>query len=251
MRTSKFSLILVSLLIAGSSFALLAGRRIASAQGAPTFGTISIALDYTLKGFAPIEAADVFPAGVTSLVALVCTTDMPAGKVITTQWFVDGGAETDPTNVTSAGNDCFATRLDNPNGLRQGTWEIRYVMDGSMVASKQFTIATLPAFYDIQFGADVAIIHNLIIGPTNAFAAGTKFIGITYHYVAIPDGATVSGQWVHDGQVDHEFPMNIVGNAGYGYFSLENGNGIPAGTWELRILINGQQIKSASLTVAS
>ena len=251
MRTSKLGLVLVALIIMGSSFALIASRRIANAQGTPAFGAVSIALDYTLNGFTPIEAADVFPAGVPSLVALVCTTDMPAQKVITTQWFVDGGAETEPTNVTTAGNDCFATRLDNPAGLKQGTWEIRYVMDGAMVASKQFTIAAVPAFYDVQFGTDIAVISGQLIGQTNSFPAGNKFVGITYRYVAIPEGTTISGQWVHDGNVDHEFPMNINGGAGYGFFSLENANGIPAGTWELRILINGQMVKSATLTIAS
>jgi hypothetical protein len=45
--------------------------------------------------------------------------------------------------------------------------------------------------------------------------------------------------------------MNILSGAGYGYFSLENTNGLPAGTWELRFLINGQMVKSASLTIAS
>lgn len=220
-----------------------------AAQGTPTFGAVTISLDYTANGFKPIESGDIFPAGIEAVVATVCTTDMPAGKTIAIQWFVDGNPEGDLSEVTTAGNDCLASPLINAGGLKAGTWEVRYTMDGAVMASRTFALAPTPGIYGLKFGDDVAVLERTIIGERAQFPAGTTFVGVVYRYVNIPENPKVVGQWLYNGQVDHEFAIDIPAGGGFSYLALANDSGIPTGLWELRISVNDQLIKTASLIV--
>jgi hypothetical protein len=220
-----------------------------AAQGTPTFGAVTISLDYTANGFKPIESGDIFPAGIEAVVATVCTTDMPAGKTIAVQWFADGTPEGDISEVTTAGNDCLASPLINAGGLKAATWEVRYSMDGAVMTTRTFALAPTPGVYGLKFGDDVAILERTIIGERSQFPAGTRFVGVVYRYVNLPEAPKVVGQWQYNGQVDHEFPIDLVAGNGFSYLALSNDNGIPPGLWELRISVNDQLVKTGSIIV--
>jgi hypothetical protein len=228
-------------------------------QSTPQFGPVTCAYDHTIGSVAPIDPDTVFPAGIQNLSATVVAENLELETEVSAIWFKDGQIAGESVsfidensideNVTSP----LAFFLSNTNGLAAGSYEIRVYYRDEVVARTTCLLATSPTISSLRLGTDLTQATREVIDESDDFATGTKLIFAAFKLHHFPAGAVIETEWLHNGIVAYTssmtVPVAINSISRNAWVRIRDNNSLTAGNWELRLLVNGVVLRSATFTI--
>jgi hypothetical protein len=232
-------------------FMFLAPRRLASADqdAQPDFGPIVIARDVTDFGGYPIDILDVYPSGIKKLVAVFEVKNAPTGSQIESQWYRNGQPASNPSLFVLETSLPVVVVLRDAVGLPAGDWELRVRYQGKTVNTAKLKIANKMVIFPLKFGEDFTLVNHELLSPQTEFASGSRTIAAVFYYANLPVGAKVEAQWIVNGETLVTQNPQMEGSSGTGATGIYNVKGLAAGTYELRILVNGKVEQFAQVMV--
>lgn len=226
--------------------------------GVARFGQVVIC-DDVVDG-KPINPRATFPAGTKKVTAYWTFSGMVPGQEWGRQWLQDGevivdklGQEWDdePEGYTSY-------YLSDDEGLAPGNYEFRLYLGKTLVQKAAFTIqkptAPMPTpsaggFGKIIIAEDVTD-DGETINPTNAFPAGAKVVWAYFTYFNMRPGQSWGRKWLRDGTVLKEATEKWdKGATGWRAYSWSNEDGLPSGTYQFILYLDGKEAQRATFTI--
>jgi hypothetical protein len=223
-------------------------------QSGPTFGQAFVAGDYIVSLVLPLDIMSTYPEGAPGLVALLPVQGLPNSSEISVQWLKDEKPNGDLfTLKTDAKTIRAVSYLTPPGGMTSGNWEAQFSYRAKVVGSAKAKVARTFIVYPFRFGEYYTRISKEIINLHSTFPVGTRQIVAGYKYYFAPEGAKGQAQWFYNDQPILSFDITFDGTSGNGFAVLNKNNneGLPEGTYELRIVVDGQTLQTSRVKIAA
>jgi S1-C subfamily serine protease len=226
------------------------------AQSLPAFENVVFAKDATAQD-EPVDAGVLFPAGITSLVALFDYKNMARDTEWTRTWLLDDEVVLTKTEKwTEDRQGRYLLELTHPDGLPAGNWRLELSIQGNLAAVGSFRVAGGQgkgvSFDPIVFASDVDR-RGQPVGSAKSFASGLEALFAFSDYDGMEDGLNVVVRWAIDGQMVAESPYTWQdGESGTWYGSLSANQGaLPDGQYDIELEVEGQVVQAGTTTVGA
>jgi hypothetical protein len=110
----------------------------------PMISSLHFGENVKLPGYQIMGERTVFNANATVIVAVYNYWNMPRNASIVAEWYWNGQFANNAT-LSAAGNGIAYSRFTNPNGLSNGTWELKLSLNGTLLASGIVTVGNTTA----------------------------------------------------------------------------------------------------------
>ncbi len=245
-------------LLAGMAVVVLAAFALAASAGfaqaapgqQPTFGSAVISGDVTSFGREPLEVLPVYPERVKGLVGLLEIQFLPADTKIQAQWYRDGQAATLAQTLDVKQSDTSAViTFVEPNGLDAGSYEVRFSYNGKVVGTASTRVAAITVYYPFEFGSDYTRISFRIVNPMTEFPRRAKYVATIFRFSGVPRGASAEAKWLKDGKDYNSIKFQFSSTSGTQALALRNTDGLPDGSYDLRLYVNGKEVQSGQFNI--
>ncbi len=184
--------------------------------------------------------------------------NIPEGSTITYVWYYNGG-ELRRVDETWNGpaDGARTTRIEATNGLFPGNYRLEIYLDGRLSARSEFVVAgaqegVLPVvFGQPYFAAAENPVDALVSNPITSLTNRVDKLYVVFDWQRIAPGTLWTMRWSVDGNVFFErtLPWNNT-ESGTGFVTqLFSPEGLPDGTYQMDLFINGFQLASSSLSI--
>lgn len=217
----------------------------------PSYGPVTVALDYTDSTFIPIDALSVFPEGIQHLVALMPVKNIPAGSTVEAFWFRDKEPVGNPSiGLNNANAYLEFSVLELEKGFSEGNWEVDFHYNGQVVGAGTFKVQGGAFILPLTFGGDCQHYTGEMFNPGVTFPQQIKNISARIRYSNLPANSKIEVQWFQ-GDVPQPLTSSSSQRDGTGYYcnSLGNNDGIPMGVYKVKVLVNDIILQTGTISV--
>ena len=205
-----------------------------------------------------VNPAVQFASGLTDLYAVFDFANFEDGLDLTYVWYLDGfeiARDSFQWDVGESGSSWVS--LYDEVGLQDGLTELELIFDGVSVYRGGVMIGEANAVDpintgeasvgEITFAEDVS--GDQPVGVSNTFA-GVKTVYAFFDYEGMTNGVEWIPRWSWDGEVILDEAFVWDGGASGSYWTtVTHPDGLPAGTFALEIVVDGEVLQSASFDV--
>jgi hypothetical protein len=213
----------------------------------------------------PVDAQGTFPDGVTMVYAIFSGVKLTDGQAWRHEWYYNGElqdalSDSSTWDASTAGPDAvWWLTIYNEVGIRTGKWELKLFIADKMVQSGQFTIEKNgePDFGPIIFAAGQE--NDKPVDPVEVsdpyFSPDTAEVFAFWSGINVPKGTAYTREWYLNGEpLQTKDDTWDFGPDEENWVSFASSNGtdpLAAGTYELKLLINGQAVNIGSFVVGA
>jgi hypothetical protein len=227
-----------------------------TAQNVPSYGPFTFAAG-EIDTSQPVEPGASFPQSITQIVA-VYQYQLPRNSTWKDQWYLNGNLFVEHSGVWTAKPDGYSNSwLWDADGLPPGSWELRSYANDKLIQSGSFNIeAQTPG--QPTFGA-VTFAEGIKDGqPVNPHQPRVDFAGGSNQIVAFFPGLNLTpatewtAEWLGNGvslsTVTYKGHASSESDQPY-TARLNSLQSLPAGTYMLKLSINGKVVQMATCMV--
>ena len=210
----------------------------------------------------PVEPGTSFPQSITQIVAIY-QFQLPHDSAWKDQWYLDGNLYVEHGGIWTTKPEGYSNSwLWEPEGLPPGDWELRSYVNDQLVQQGSFTIVPHPAG-EPGFGA-ITFAEGIKDGePVNPHQPRVNFSSATNQVVAFFDGLNItadtewSAEWLGNGvalssvkYTGHPGGDNSRSADSRAFTARLNAlQRLPAGTYTLKLSVNGKLVQIATCMI--
>ena len=225
-------------------------------QNAASYGPFTFAAG-AIDTSQPAEPGTRFPQSITQIVAIY-QFQLPRNSAWKDQWYLDGNLYVEHAGVWTSKPEGYSNSwLWEPDGLPPGDWELRSYVNDQLVQKGSFTIVPHPADQPV-FGA-ITFAEGIKDGqPVNPHQPRVDFSGATNQIVAFFSGVNITpdtewtAEWLANGVSlsTAKYKGHPDGADEHPYTARLNAlQSLPAGTYTLKLSVNGKVVQMATCMI--
>jgi hypothetical protein len=232
----------------------------APAAGQGSFSEITFCEDVTDDG-EPVNPTDSFPAGTSQVWAFFTYNGMQDGQAWGRLWELDGEVYADArSEAWKEGESGWVAYSisDSDNAPLAGSFTLTLYIGDEAVQQASFDVQppevpeapTTPAFGQIQFANDITE-DRVPVGEASEFESGTTIVYAVFPYYSMSAEQGWGREWLYNGEVidTQEGAWGEGPAEGITYIWFENQDGLGAGTYTLKLYLDGELSQSADFEV--